>query len=458
MCRQRLHARRVILDAVAIIVAVAFAGAGPASGGVYRMLPDAPQLIYQHGVPHTDRHGSLRTEPDAASFFPRCGYATLAEALPGLKNGGFNCFMPWNGLSLDEVLSEAERSGLQLVKELLIAPCNFSAQPDCDPQLNAAPQIARIVGDVAAHAQDRGILAWYLEEEITGCSYPSSNCPERVANYRQLEAAIRQVDSVHPSFNLELSMPAQKVPAWVSELNSSGDIAVNDDYPFNRGDETSLEASVTNTSRLVVLNREAKPVWITVQTFEQPSTRGPAWRMPTPVQLRAQVFASIIHGATGILYFASDGWVVRNAQVIGIAASTPSRYPDDRPTDIIASASQIAASQALWNGTVRLNGELQRLQSAILSPTSRLAYTVSVAGRAFTATPVRTLLKESGGRYTLLAVNIDDAPLALRIALPRPAIELLSINADGVAVPLAADGQAIEDSIESFGVRIYQFR
>lgn len=49
------------------------------------------------------------------------------------------------------------------------------------------------------------------------------------------------------------------------------------------------------------INNESKPIWLCVQAFE-----GSKWLMPTPREMRAQVYTALIHGATGIIYFAMD--------------------------------------------------------------------------------------------------------------------------------------------------------
>eukprot|EP01050_Picozoa_sp_SAG11_P013449 SAG11_NODE_1573_length_4664_cov_3.235487_1_plen_48_part_10 len=41
--------------------------------------------------------------------------------------------------------------------------------------------------------------------------------------------------------------------------------------------------------------------------------------MPTPREMRGQVYAGIVHGATGIIYFAMDSGVTRDGEVMGIA-------------------------------------------------------------------------------------------------------------------------------------------
>jgi hypothetical protein len=429
-----------------------------ASSATFNDLPGAPQLIYQNGVPQTDRNGRIQFGLTSSSFFPRCAYETLPGMLASLQHAGFNCFKPWNGLSLASVLAEAHGTVMQLIKEIFVAACNFSANPGCDPNSNASAQIVSLTSQIATAENDPNLLAWYIEDEPTACILPPSNCPERIANFENFKAAIKAVDSTHPVVDQDIGLPrASALPQW-SRLNSAGDVAANDNYPFHTGNERTLEASVTEFSRLVALNHQQKPVWLTLQAFGLPAQNGLAWKLPTPGQLRAEVFAALVHGATGIVYFALDNWASRNAQVIGITATPLASYPNQHPGDAVATASDIASSETLWNATVSLNAELQRLQSVILSPTATLPYRVAIQGRAISATPIRTLLKMGNeGVYTLLVSNIDDMPLNVHFTLPVPPLDLHSIDAGGARNRIGSNSNSFADSIEGYGVRIFEF-
>jgi hypothetical protein len=447
---------RVIPVALSLVAQLS---CGKAADLTFRELPDAPQLIYQKGVPHTDASGRIQYALTSHSFFPRCAYETVPGSLAGLKDAGFNCFKPWYGLALALALPEAHQTGMQMLKEMLLSVCDFSANPACNPDANAAAQIAAYTSQIASAASDPSILGWYIEEEPTGCINAPSTCRERFTNYVNFRAAIKSVDAIHPSFDLDIALPyASALSIW-NEMNSTGDIAVNDDYPFHSGNENSLENSANNTSRLVALNHQQKPVWITVQAFALAAATGMSWKMPTAAQLRAEVFAAIVHGATGIIYFAMDNWASRNAQVLGISAAPLASYPNHGSGDAVAKSSDIASSRALWNEAVSLNAELQRLQSVILSPTATPVYRVAVKNRAISSTPIRSLLKTSAeGVYTLLVVNIDNVPLTARFTLATPPLGLHSIDAAGSEHPIVSYGNSFTDSIEGFGIRIYQFR
>jgi hypothetical protein len=207
------------------------------------------------------------------------------------------------------------------------------------------------------------------------------------------------------------------------------------------------------------LNSQQKPIWVTPQAFQLSASSGFTWKMPTPLQLRAEVFTAMIHGATGIIYFAVDNFASRGAQVIGIAENPQTSYPGENSGDAIASPDDITASQDLWNEAVALNSETQRLQSVILTPTANLAYQVGTQGTSFTTTPIRSILKvSSAGVYTLFVVNIDNVPTNVQFTLPTRPFSLYSIGPNGARYPIGPFGSTFSDSIEGFGVRIYEFR
>ncbi len=431
----------------------------PVSPVTYTKLENAQQHIYQSGVPHTDRNGRIQLSLNSASFFPRCAYEAVPAGLAALKSAGFNCFKPWNGLSLASVLPSARETGMQLIKQMQVSPCNFNSNPKCNPDSNAAAQIVAYASEIAAAANDPSILAWYIEEEPIACINSPSNCPERLKNFHSFKAAIKSVDPIHPSFNLDASLPNSSALKQWNELNSAGDIAAIDNYPFHKGNENTLESSVADYSRLVALNHQQKPVWITLQDFGLPASTGMSWKMPTASQLRAEVFAAVVHGATGIIFFALDNWMTRNAHVIGISPSPLASYSGHNPGDVVATSSDISSSEALWAETVRLNAELQRLESVILSPTATMPYQVAIQGRTITTTPVRSILKVSTNDvYTLLVVNIDNVPLNMQFTLPSRPFDLYSIDAAGSRHPIESNGNGFTDPIEGFGIRIYEFK
>ena len=108
--------------------------------------------------------------------------------------------------------------------------------------------------------------------------------------------------------------------SWWLKWDRAGDVSCHDNYPIM--DHTARAASIgadpngipQSVSLAVASGQEKKPVWLIVARFEQPGDYGQAFpfRYPSPEQLRACVYAGVIHGATGIVYFIWDSYVSRD--------------------------------------------------------------------------------------------------------------------------------------------------
>jgi len=455
----------------------------------YTSLAGAPQLMYQSGVPHTDKHGALRYTPDANSFFPRCVYETdhamfVPPPVPpepghvvNLKDRGFNCFKPYTGygVSILASLQDAEAYQMQAVWQMVIF--SPSLCPDCG---TADHQIASNMVDVRAAqgALDSTgnpalshLLAWDIDDEPTGHCFtdsapPETACPARRDNIANFSSQIRGVDPNHPIYLIDINPASIAAGNWLQLgwlQNFLGlpatNIASIDTYPWVDENVTSLQSTADDYVFAYTVSGKTRPIWALPQLFAQRSeTYGRA--MPTPEQMRAQVFTALVHGATGIFYFAVDSPEGRTAQYIGIGPDIPTAY-DATSSGAVATPEDKEASAALWNATLAMNQELQSLQNAILSSTSTLDYQVGYSGTsvAGTDTPLRSMLKkDANGVYTLLLVNIVNLPQQLKISLPGRPIELFAIDAQGARYPIGPYGSTFTDSIEGFGVRKYEFK
>jgi len=210
--------------------------------------------------------------------------------------------------------------------------------------------------------------------------------------------------------------------------------------------------------------KEQKPVWLIVGAFDQPGAYGQAFpfRFPTPEQLRACVYAGIIHGATGIIYFIWDNYVPRDGAVIGMAPNplphyTPNPKKEGFPNPTPATPLQLVNARALWETATQINREIAELTPAILSPTvgADTPYTLKIEGKAPTATPIRTLLKRGPeGEYILLTVNVDDAVLKVAYEFPRPLAKAEVLFENRLPETLPDDAATFELSYEPFTVHV----
>ena len=142
--------------------------------------------------------------------------------------------------------------------------------------------------------------------------------------------------------------------------------------------------------------------------------------MPEARTLRAMAYAAVVHGATGLIYFAFDSFVTRDDGILGIAPAPRSDYGVtvdynlDGKAPLIASDAALDRSRKLFGAVAELNVEMAALREAILSPTSSVEYTVRPTREVDRSNAVRTLLKQTGGANILIAVNVDNDPATVK--------------------------------------------
>jgi hypothetical protein len=404
--------------------------------GPHAWFPSSVQSIYQAGVPHTDAQGNLRSQRDSASFFPRCIYHAVPGSFTAIKAAGFNCVHTWEGVGIAEVIEELRSADLQLIKH----------SPTDD--------------EVRSFASDPRILGWYLDEEPTGQTHVDMErsgkrdlMAERYQAFVARKAAIKAMDPRHPVFPLDGSNIPPGQSDWWDTWNSSGDVSAHDNYPLRPWTE-DLEVLARSVRRAVHVTGERKPVWITLQAFGGAPGLDPPMRIPTPDELRGMAFTAIIHGATGLILFAYDSRVTREANVIGIAPETA----ESLGTAAMATSLQAARSRALWAGAAALNAELGRLAPRLLSPTARLAYDVYSSGNPRIPSPIRTILKEADGLFTLLAANLEGRPMGAGYRFPRSIESVRRLNADESVTLIPPQGPMFRDALGAFGAAVYEVK
>ncbi|MBQ0106065.1 MAG: hypothetical protein KBT47_08540, partial [Armatimonadetes bacterium] len=356
--------------------------------------------VYQKNVPHIDKNGNKLTKySKTKSFFPIALWGVPGEGevygkyydWNEIQSAGFNTVWTWGSYGVQDVLAMGEKHNLQVVV----------MNPRSDEELKFADSHPNMLGNV------------WTDEPIgrfgNGMDQLFDDYKKYISNAKKIAPNVKVFVNDAPW----ITEPATE---WWIKWNTYGAFACHDSYPiYNVNGEAArslaqghnMPASVDFS---VSVNKEAKPQWIIVGAFDQPSEYGSSYpfRYPTPNQLRACVYTAIIHGATGIVYFAWDSFITREGNVIAMAPNPQTDMGNGDPKYAIAKPSELVNGQACWEMTAQINKELNELAPVILSPTSKAKYTMEVTGESVTDVPIHTLLKEdSEGNYILITANVD---------------------------------------------------
>jgi len=427
----------------------------PAPTDTFVNSPAARQVVYQSGVPNTTKNGTFRVSLQADSYFPKIAYYGLTGAVQSgiiynylrLKNAGLNGVIPYPLDSLTTVFADAAANDIQVMPSLQL-----------DPNGNVPNQISAAQSKASQYSSYPNLLGWLMEEEPTGAVDEGA----RWTNFQNLKASITQVDPTHAQVVLDTAWFIQSTDPTIAQewnkWNAAGSVSCHDNYPYVDANVPTLDTMLgipNSVKQAVTINNSGKPVWLTVQAFELPSsTSAFHWVMPTGTQLRAQIFAGLIHGATGIIYFAPDSYVTRAGSVIGMAPDTLQSYG----VYMTATLAQVQSSKDLWQSLPLINAELERSKNALFSPTAGDDYSVAIAGPNISATPIRMLLKKRDNLYTLFVVNLDKATIKTKVTLSRRPADLKRVSLDGSPQFFAPHGAVVYDSFAPYESRVYQFK
>jgi hypothetical protein len=166
-----------------------------------------------------------------------------------------------------------------------------------------------------------------------------------------------------------------------------------------------------------------KPVWLVPQAFTCDS---PVWNEPTPEELKCQAYIGLVHGATGLLWYAfftTEYW---------------SGNPLDRGYWVLPDSK-------LWDAFPKLNAEVNTLAPIVLTGQSR--------GPAKCTSPdVHTCIWKYRGKSYILAVNTLYKPVKCTIKGLGEDAEVMFENKKVVT----EDG-ILKASFKPLEVHVYKF-
>jgi hypothetical protein len=280
---------------------------------------------------------------------------------------------------------------------------------------------------------------------IYAADEPGGKQSERKQIYKHLEGVYSSYAAASPQvlFHTNIPFPSDgnaDAREWWKKFAVLGEASVHDDYPVcNTKPEAlkSIESIALTVEKSRQLNAEAKPNWYVAQGFEKRSGKRFKFYLPEPDQYSAMVFASLVHGSTGVFTFSYSNDLF--PEIEGISATKNTQ---------------------LWLRTKEVNNQLDELKPFLLSPTAASPYAIYAhQAPEVNGSPVRTLLKYYNGYYLLLAVNITNQPLDVTIQLPGDItpgtgewIDVVENKSDRFL------SGAINTSFIPFGVRAFKFK
>jgi len=307
--------------------------------------------------------GKMEFITNQKNFFPIGIYGiSNLESLPEIKKAGFNT-------ALIPPKEELVKTASDMEIKTIVNICSWLYDPN---QVNST-----IAANLAASPS---LLSWYIADE------PEIS-PDIPPAFPSLVKKLNQLDPVHPTC---VAMNR----AWlVSNYEMVNNVFFMDEYPIPNMPLTWFTESLDQARNIIGSQR----LWSIVQAFGGPQHKDSGWpRFPTYQELRALTYLSIIHEATGILYYS---------------------YPN------------AFANKDDWNNLTRVISELNFLYPWLTKPNCtqsnnghdlKLRMVSPYKADAEGKPAIHFAIKKVDDRFLLLAVNTLDHPVEMSLdGLPK---------------------------------------
>jgi len=425
---------------------------------------NAVRFVYQDHVPHTDRQGRQLNAYDPQKSFFQIG--AWGVPMPGkimgeevdwaeLKSAGFNTVWPYHQ-PLDVTLKAGEAAGMQIV---------HMTHPDDRANVE---KVAQVLGAVKDNPY---LLGNVWADEPIGNLTPGFDMEKFFQEFVSYKEAANKAAPGLPVFVNDAPWIMAPATSWWVKWNTTGNLSCHDNYPaiIRSHGMRSVSAEPNGISQTVSLataaNKEDRPVWFIVGSFEQITNMDYPCRFCTAMQLRAQVYSAVINGATGIVYFIWDTWIARDAGIIGISPNPKVLRTDNpgapgTPKATPATPMQMIQSKELWMAAEQINKELKDLTPSIFSPTVKdVNYKVEITGESVTEIPINCMLKpHPDGGYVLLTVNNDDSVLNVKYTFPDKLVEAAKMYENQPPQQLSEDGKSFSVRYEPFDTHVIRIK
>ncbi|HEY3913061.1 MAG TPA: hypothetical protein VGN61_01135 [Verrucomicrobiae bacterium] len=309
-----------------------------------------------------------------------------------------------NDARLKELLDQSWANGMRMMVEL----------PRHAVEQAAWTQIRRRIETFRHHP---GLLCWDSEERVARGKAPLKNIAE-------LYQLVHSLDPDHPfvlgdSRDLSKNMLKDRRNFFP---DTDMDAGIWWWYPIPlRTNQPLLEPPSWLTATAT-----KKPLWIAIQAYVQPWEHS---RYPTPAEYRSMAYLSIINGVKGLFFYTGSG----------------ERDFHHKPAGLLNQP-----EHSHWDYVQTLLHELHEVTPIIMAPTAGVHVALSPSDA-----PVDFTTREFGGKLYLIAANKSVNPQTVKFAAPELAgrhVELLYEPR-----PAAIEGNALNDTFEPLGVRVYKF-
>jgi hypothetical protein len=205
------------------------------------------------------------------------------RTMKDLSDHGFNLVFPvWTPHDHRLImLEEARKNGIKAIVHLDEIN-SVIARGEAGDKESLFEVASNAIKDVKRHP---AVAGYYMIDE-------PSNSPEVARRIARARKVLEAVDPNRPGFSCLLG--------GYEDLLKTVDyqVLLIDIYPLGVGWNGDFSGYIGELQR-GARNAENRPLWVILQAFGKPN----AWKIPTPEEIRAQVWLALAHGAKGIVYF-----------------------------------------------------------------------------------------------------------------------------------------------------------
>jgi hypothetical protein len=296
---------------------------------------------------------------------------------------------------------------------------------------SSMPAICEQAGVWASHVADSTMRGWLQPDQPDGAqeqgdgTYGPCMAPSDLLALYQDKVAHDATRPVYLELGLGIVDPDWEGrgscaghPEQYDEYVNGGDMLGSVIYPIHS--KRPLEDVAIGIDRLRAASHDQKPV---IAVIEASAVDGV--NRPTPAQLRAEIWMSVVHGAAGIEYYCHR--------------IQPTVLETDCLDDA-ATAAELARNNQLLND----------LAPALDTPP--LASWVKVSSSP--AARIDTLLKRYDGHVYLFAVEMQESSTTVTFQLRNGSVASVEVLGEGRTIAVSAG--EFSDTFQSYGVHLYR--